>query len=292
MIKPKSDLSLIINTRWASEFLIQALDSYEKYSDLENELIIIADNPSWQTLKVLQERKLHYYVVHFCNLDMADNYGAKQATRKYVGFINDDVFFGPHWDSVLMDLMNSKPHIMGSVYRLETPRNFSCGYDDKIGIQSFSEELFLKSLEDVKKLPISNGIGAPTCVPRKDFFECFGLTFHVGHGHGHERQLESRMLKKYPDFISPVTTKAGIYHFCSGGNRDKLLTFDLEEHKDLRDGLLLCLACGKKVWQVHDKKIAEEEREAWQRGYWLCPECKAKGETAKECWMPWTHFLP
>ena len=33
MTKPKSDLSLIINTRWASELLIQTLNSYEKYSE-------------------------------------------------------------------------------------------------------------------------------------------------------------------------------------------------------------------------------------------------------------------
>ncbi len=281
-----------------------ALDSYGKYSDLDNELIVIADRPSWQTLKVLQERKLYYYVVNYRNLDMADNYGAYRETRKYVGFINDDVFFGPHWDSVLMDLMNTQEHMMGSVFRLESNKGFPCGYDPKIGIHSFSEKLFWESLEEVKERKITNGIGAPTCVPRKDFFECFGLTFHINHGHGHERRLESRLYRKYPGARSPVSTKAGIFHFTAAGNQDKMPLSDFwetvdgiktlrdgMEGKDISEGLYLCFGGGKRKLTKIIESVTEEDREISKRGYWLCPECKEKNEAPKSHWMPWNQFL-
>ena len=196
---------------------------------------------------------------------------------------------------------------MGSVFRLENNNGFSCGYNPKLGRESFSEEIFLKSLKEVKKRPnLVNGIGAPCCVPRKDFFECFGLTFHVNHGHGHERQLEGRLQRKYFAACSPVSVQAGIFHFGSGGNQDRMpLSGFLEtvdgitslrdgaEGKDISEGLYLCFGCGKRRWPkiISNRAITEEDREVWKRGYWLCSECKEKNEAPKPHWMPWNQFL-
>ena len=292
MSKPKSELSLIINTRYASTLLAKALDSYHKYSDLDNEVIIVADNPSWQTLKLLQERKINYYVVHFCNLDMADNFGASKAHRKYVGFINDDVFFGPHWDTVLMDLMHQREHMIGGLYRLEINHGFPCGYHSG-NKEEFDEDLFLRSLEEVKKLPINNGIGAPTCINKKDYFEQFGLTFHISHGHGHERQLESRMVQRYKSmgFISPVSTQAGIFHYGSGGNEDHMPIDSLDHLTDMREGILFCFGCGSKKWQYpYGQPVGEKEKAVWKRGYYLCPDCEANNEPVKDYFLPWNNF--
>ena len=41
MPKTKSDLTIIINTRYASQLLEQTLDSIVKNSDYENELLVI-----------------------------------------------------------------------------------------------------------------------------------------------------------------------------------------------------------------------------------------------------------
>ena len=60
-MKPKSNFTIIIATRWASEYLKLCIETLKKHSDLDNEIIIAADYPSWQTLKYIQENNLPYY---------------------------------------------------------------------------------------------------------------------------------------------------------------------------------------------------------------------------------------
>ncbi len=161
MAKIKSNLTLIMMVRYATDALEQALDSYFLNSSMDNELIIIADRPSWQTLKVLQDRRITHYTVSFTHYFICCNFGAWKAHREYVAFINDDVFFGPGWDVALMDVM--APNVQGSVFRYECNNNFCCGYKGKGDLKSFQPELLYKAIEENKNKSPDHHSGFPNC---------------------------------------------------------------------------------------------------------------------------------
>jgi len=91
-------LSIILPVRWDSELLMHWLEMYEKYSTLDNQLIIIADQPTWQTLKLLQKKCLKYYLVENSNLYENWNYGSTLATKEFLCFVHDDFHFSPKYD--------------------------------------------------------------------------------------------------------------------------------------------------------------------------------------------------
>ena len=92
-----SGISFIISTRYASEILELQLISLEYSKNFDNELKIICDNPSWQTLKLLQDRNLihgkDYYIVNHGHLDQNLDWGVSKATKDYICLTPDDIFF-------------------------------------------------------------------------------------------------------------------------------------------------------------------------------------------------------
>lgn len=103
-MKPKSNFTIIIATRWASEYLKLCIETLKKHSDLDNEIIIAADYPSWQTLKYIQENNLPYILTNFGHQCMAWNTAAQFSTREYIAITGDDVVFGPGWDTALTEI--------------------------------------------------------------------------------------------------------------------------------------------------------------------------------------------
>ncbi len=269
MSKEKSNLSLIIVTRYASDMLELALNSYFLNSYLDNELIVVADRPSWQTLKVLQERKIPHYTVPFAHFFLSCNFGGWKAHREYVGFVNDDVYFGPGWDVALMEI--AAPNVQAAVFRYECPNGYCCGYDHK-DIKSFKPELLDEAIEKNKHKMTNCSSGFPTTHHRETFFKYHGYTFHGGQGSGHELHWVNRVRKDDPAARHLRTFKSGIFHFGSGGNRDNI---DNYSELGFRRGVKLCFGCGK--WEF-PQAIDElnrawvrtpEFKEIYERGYWL-----------------------
>lgn len=278
-MKEKSNLSVIIVTRWASEFLKIALHSYFKNSYYDNELIVIADCPSWQTLKVLQEQEINHYTVYFANWDISANFGAFKAHKEYISLSNDDVFYGPHWDKYVLEIM--RPNVFGGVGRYELNNGYPCGYIAP-DISTFDENLFYAEIEKKKHLPDHiGGVGFALVHHRENFFKYYGYTFHTSQGHGHERKLQRRQSKGLPGFQTIQSMKSGVYHFSSGGNRDGAkIPVPVEDYKlGFRNGLLLCLGCGYKETGWGSDESSKEATEIAERGYFLCKDCKDAGRS-------------
>jgi hypothetical protein len=109
-------LSVILPVRWDSDLLKHWFELYDRYSDLDNELIIIADQPTWQTLKLLQEKRLKYYLVENSNLYENWNYGSTLATKDYICFMQEDYHFSPRWDYNILRRMTK--NAWGGAFKL------------------------------------------------------------------------------------------------------------------------------------------------------------------------------
>ncbi|MCK4500965.1 glycosyltransferase family 2 protein [Candidatus Babeliales bacterium] len=304
-MKPKSNLSVIIVTRYASEWLELCLASLEKNSYYDNELIIVCDFPSWQTIKVLEDRLakgqiFSYYPTAFGQYDLCCDYGDWKAHGEYVSICNDDVWFGPNWDKAIMDFMH--PACFGSLFRYEC--NTGHGYIYDFGkLETFKEKEVLKLIEEHKHQPDHWQIGYPLVHHRENFFKYYGYTFHCTHGWGHERQLEHRQnygteeLPPLEGYESKQGFQSAMYHFGATGNQDHMCSpvNNLKgERWALSEGWKICLGCGKNEngWgSTTDKEDYKKCDEVWKRGYWLCDKCKDAGIKDVKKFRPWDFWL-
>jgi len=289
MKKEKSNLTLIIPTRWRSKLLAQSIDSAINNGTFENEIIIIADFPTWQTLQVIQERKLIHYTTHFAHYQMCCNFGIWKAHTDYVGICNDDVYFGPKWDEALLDIM--RPKVKGGIAKYENTwgigdERYWCGFDGK-DYTTFKPELLDKAIaENCHRAPVSD-LSMPVTHHRKTFFKYYGYTVHKEQAHGHERQFQARMSKADNDSESIVTWKSGLYHYGTGGayvdpGMYYPSTIELAQ-EGFCWGLRLCLGCGKAEHERYHPRNKNypgslEAKEVDERGYFLCDDCKSSGK--------------
>jgi len=299
--KTGSKISLIIATKYASPLLDLCLRSAKENSIYEdNEIIVVPDNPTSKTIQVLEYFKQRYYCVSTGNLFMNYNYGAKKATKEYLSFINDDVAFGPRWDIAIMSLMR-RPNIMGSLPRLEPNTGYNFGYSDKLGWKSFDYKSFCDFITENWSSDIHHQHGFPTVIRKKDFWRVGGFTYHTGHAHGHELQMQRR-LKEILKINALMTMQSGIFHFGQASNIDNQLDLwkeciTLEEmgkknefsfpcelkingraerFYDYRTGLLVCKRCNIHKQGFDSDEKAFEAETIKIRGSWYCEKCRGK----------------
>ncbi len=270
-MKEKSRLSIVIVTKYAHKFLDLCLKSYEKNSVLDNELIIVCDQPSWQTLKLLQEKGMKYWLTNYNHFFMACNFGAKMATREYVGFLNDDVYLGPDWDAAVEEIL--APEVMACVTNISSINGPNFGYDRAArNLEMFDTGAFDKFCIDNRSEKIDSYFWMPLVIERNTFFNYGGFTYYNHHAHGHEIQLENRIKKA--GAIVRTSNKSYLYHFGNVGNHDKM-----PESSDLAfysGGFFGCSICGnivKNDTQADSGPIVEFIQ---KNGYWLCHDCRTK----------------
>lgn len=270
--KQNSDISLILVTKYSSISLALCLDSYFRNSELSHELIVIADNPSWQVLKILQERKLDYKMVNTGHFFRNCNIGAEKATRRYVGFVNDDIVFGPKWDSPLQRFINAhtRPSLISSNL-LDSGRNFYFGYDPSIGVETFRLNEFEEYAKEAQnRLDIQSFFWMPLLVPRDTFKKYNGFTTFSSHGHGHEIVLENILKNK--EKLNVFTIMASIlYHFGALSNIDNLDS----KYCRFAAGFFKCSVCNKEEEGIFNDIDSGLEMDKFRDGEpWICFNCR------------------
>ncbi len=101
-------ISIILCLRWDTDVAKIWYKLYQKYATLDNEIILILDSPTWQTLQFCQENKLKYFLVETNNQYENWNFGAKQATKEFLMFTQEDHHLSPNFDVNILKHMNEK----------------------------------------------------------------------------------------------------------------------------------------------------------------------------------------
>lgn len=279
--RPNSELSLIIITKSASEALNNCLNSLFRNSDFNNEVIIICDNPSWQTVKLLQDIKLQYWNVHFEHCFMATNFGVELATRKYITSIADDMIVGPGWDSAILNIAGDG--ILGSLafidgiamlndnYQIGNSGIFGKNIAPEVGYNQqtryIDDQKFDSWCRKASRDLIEGFYWPPYIHHRQDFLQD-KFCFHSPHYLGHDIDFENRY--KRDGWKVKTTYKSFIYHMGHAGNRDNLPI--LYTMGQFNNGLRICKSCGTFADGVegnHPEYIITH-----QAGYWLCESCR------------------
>jgi hypothetical protein len=103
MINELEGFSIIINAHRGHRALSLTYKAIKENSDprLNHEIIVMLDDPGWQTLKVCQEGKIPYHIVSNRCPYKTWHDGAKLATKDWLCFFPEDVYVAKGWDSGL-----------------------------------------------------------------------------------------------------------------------------------------------------------------------------------------------
>lgn len=104
-------LPIIISTYNRFELLQQTLDSLQKNSDSDLEIVVIDDaSTDVRVYDYLDSQKdiIYYRFERQVNIATVKNKGIELSTRqKYICMVDNDVYFMPHWDTVLIKVLET-----------------------------------------------------------------------------------------------------------------------------------------------------------------------------------------
>lgn len=285
-------ISVIIATRFASEALDLLLESLFKYQKFDNEIIVIADTPSWQTLYLLQEKKgfMHggnskhrYYIVNHRHLEMNWNYGVDLSTFDYLAFSNDDAIVGPDWDVAIIDTMNNSKRKIVFLPQYQFPIKSDPNFRDfgspewknsewaqsarKSSLGLFNWDNFER---EIKNMRIYGDKSVFWCMHRELFNLAHGYTFSAPHPLGNELAMIDRCVKIHN--ASTIMTKtSGCFHWSSLGNTDAQVT-----SLRISDGFFECSICKHRDPGTGTDSFGKtnDSRIHLDTGLYLCERCK------------------
>ena len=159
--------SIIIPTLNNIKYLKLCIKSIKKNSNLDNEILVhVSEDFNNETRNFLISEKINFtYPSENVGLCTAINIIAKKATKKYLLYAHDDMYFCPNWEKPLVNEIKKINHnnfyISGSMIEPKSGHiKFNCGET----IEDFNEE---KLLNNLNKLNINDHQGshfAPHCV--------------------------------------------------------------------------------------------------------------------------------
>jgi len=273
-------IAIVLVVKYASRYLELCLDSW--FAGIEGdpddvELVIVADNPSWKTVKVLQERVLPYDTVSSANYWWNINHGNDLTDAPYLGLLNDDMILGPGWDTALREIsgpeyiagfLNLQPHA-DPPYLFHLP-----GTSGKASAENFDRAAFDDwCREHQKEDNFQASFSPPYVMNREVAASCGWYSMHSHHGQGHDCQLADRMMTQR-GVRCTMSGKSYIYHFGASGNADKMP--NMYTRGKYQWGVYRCARCGHEKIVEHDafSYMTEESKKLLQEGFWFCERCR------------------
>lgn len=288
--KRSSNMSFVLATRWASEQLGQTLRVLATNSHLSNELVLVCDCPSWETVRLLDEMGLPYHIVEFGHYFLSCNFGAKVASRDYVGFLQDDVIVGPGWDQAIESVAGENtiacvPMIDGIGIQAMPNYNLPSmpgaertpgidiapliGFnpeDRSVDVEKFSEWCRINSNPNIFDLGC-----LPYLMPREAFLTDPFLC-HGPQGWGHEIDMITRWVAR--SYTVRCSFASYTYHRgTNGASTDSPVRSGERLNECFRGGVRYCKNCGSTEdgFPVSEN---EEYRAAAISGEYRCANCR------------------
>ena len=165
-------ISIVIPTLDNPEFMQCLLDSIEKHTTVEHEVLI------------------HYNTKeNNIGLPAALNRLGAKAQGEFICYLNDDMYVGPEWDKALLAKVNPNMHYQYLTAAMFEPKgiNVCMNAPQDYGVypEEFMEEDFLKEWKDVRRIKVDTiSPYCPIFITKKlwdevggydeEYFPCFG----------------------------------------------------------------------------------------------------------------------
>jgi len=164
-------------------YLKICIESIEKNSKYNHQIIVHVNQGNDGTLNFLNEKKIEYsFSKENIGMPRALNSAAKLANYNYLVISHDDFYYCPGWDSEFqkeLDLLNHNYFylsgtMVGAVeYEKRKPNSLPAVFDAGIDFNLFDEEKLLKNLESIKTYNFQGSTKHPALI-HKDLWNKVG----------------------------------------------------------------------------------------------------------------------
>ncbi len=205
------------------EYLKLCINSLNKNSYFNNELIIHVNEGTDGSLEYVKQNKLSYtYSKVNIGLCSAVNTAAKKATTKYILYTHDDMYFCPGWDNVLKNeldkLNNNLFYLSASMIEKNSGHiKFDCGND----FNDFDEKKLLENYTNLKTDDFQGSHWAPHLIHKEIWDKIGGFSEEFNPGIGSDPDLNMKLWKEGVRVFKGLS-QFKVYHFGSISLRKKI----------------------------------------------------------------------
>ena len=228
--------SIIIPTVNNLNYLSLCLDSIRKNSKFTHEIILHVNEGNDGTLDFVKSNKIiHTYSADNIGLCSGLNLAAKKATKDYILYSHDDMYFCPGWDDVLNDeiknINTTAFYLSGTMIEKNSGHiQLDCG-DDYF---NFDEKKLLENYNKPAFFDHQGSHWAPHLIHRYYWNKIGGLSEEFNPGIGSDPDLNFKLWKNNVRIFKGLE-KFRVYHFGSISLRKKN---DLVRNKGAKSFLL------------------------------------------------------
>ena len=213
--------SIVIPTLNNFNYLKICLESIKKNSTLEHEIIIHVNEGKDETLDYVKKNNYIYtFSKQRLGLCSATNLAAKKASKEYILYSHDDMYFLPEWDVILRNelskLKDNLFYLSGTMMGPGEHINFDCGNT----YENFDEN---KLLSEYKKYNLYDHQGthwAPHLIHKDLWNKISGFSEEFDPGFGSDPDLNMKLWQEGVRYFKGIND-CKVYHFGSISLRKK-----------------------------------------------------------------------
>ena len=215
-------ISIIIPTYNNINYLKLCLKSLNKNSKFDHEIIFHVNDGSDGTISYIKQSGYKYtYSESNIGLCSAINKASKLATKKYLLYSHDDMYFCPEWDNVLINeiklLKNSEFYLSGTMIE---PKSGHIIYNFGDTIENFRENDLLSKYKNINFYDHQGTHFAPHLVSLEMWNKVGGFSEEFNPGDGSDSDLNMKLWKAGVRLFKGLNDFK-VYHFGSISMRKK-----------------------------------------------------------------------
>ena len=213
--------SIVIPTLNNFNYLKICLESLKKNSALNHEIIIHVNEGYDGTLDYVKKNNYIFtYSEQRLGLCSSTNLAAKKATKEYILYSHDDMYFLPNWDLVLKDelskVKNNFFYLSGTMMGPGEHIDINCGET----YQNFDEKKLLKNYKNYNLYDHQGTHWAPHLIHKDLWNKISGFSEEFDPGFGSDPDLNMKLWKEGVRYFKGINDFK-VYHFGSISLRKK-----------------------------------------------------------------------
>ena len=214
--------SIVIPTYNNYHYLKITLNSIFKNSKYNHEIIVHVNEGFDGSLDYIKNQKINFtYSMENVGLCTGVNIASKKASKNYILYSHDDMYFCPGWDECLYEeidkLNTNKFYLSGSMIEKNSGH---IQFDAGDNFKNFDEEKLLSNLKNINYFDFQGSHWAPHLIHKSIWDKVGGFSEEFNPGMGSDPDLNMKLWKEGIRIFKGLSNFK-VYHFGSISLRKK-----------------------------------------------------------------------